>query len=423
MARILILGAGFAGLWAAIGAARKLNELKVPREAVEILVIDRNPYHNIRVRNYESDLSNVALPLAGLLDPIGVQHMVAEVTAIDPATQDVTIETTRGREHLSYDRLVLTLGSELVRPAIPGLVSRCFDVDSYATAVRLNNHLSALGRRKPSPARATVVVVGAGLTGIEVATEMPRKLARAGLSDPRIILLDRNPVIGAAMGDAARPVIGEALAALGIETRTGAEIARVDANGVTLGTGESIPTLTVVWCAGMAASPLTAGMGGEPDHQGRLVINPFMQAAGLTNVFAAGDAAVCALGGEHSTVMSCQFARPMGRFAGHNVVADLYQQPMLPLHIDWYVTVLDLGAWGALYTTGWDRQVSATGPAAKTTKMTINRERIYPPLTGRAADLFAAAAPTIQAPPPRASAASFVDRNLGPRLSPDRFRP
>jgi NADH dehydrogenase len=399
MARILILGAGFAGLWAAIGAARKLDELRMPH-AAEILVVDRNPYHNIRVRNYEVDLGNVALPLARLLDPIGVQHRVAEVTAIDPVSQEVTVKTERGCERLSYDRLVLTLGSELVRPAIPGLALHGFDVDTYAAAVRLGDHLTALGRLEASPARATVVVVGAGLTGIEVATEMPRRLARAGIDDPRIILLDRNPVVGATMGDAARPVIDEALAALNVEARPGIEVAAVDANGITLSSGEFIPTLTVVWCAGMAASPLTATMAGERDRHGRLCVNAFMQAAGLKNVFAAGDIAACHVDGVHSSVMSCQFARPMGRFAGHNVIADLLGQPMLPLHIDWYVTVLDLGAWGALYTQGWDRQVSATGSAAKTTKMTINHERIYPPLTGRPADLFAAAAPTVQAPPP-----------------------
>jgi len=399
MARILVLGAGFAGLWAAIGAARKLDELQMPRASADILVIDRNPYHNIRVRNYEVDLSEVALPLARLLDPIGVRHMVADVTAVDPIRQEVIVETERGSERLGYDRLVLTLGSELVRPAIPGLASHGFDVDTYAAAVRLNDHLTALRRLEASPARSTVVVVGAGLTGTEVATEMPDRLARAGISDPRVVLLDRNPV-GAAMGDAARPVIEEALAALRVKTRSQVEVATVDAKGVTLTSGEFIPTLTVVWCAGMAASPLTAAMGGERDRHGRLVVNPFMQAAGLKNVFAAGDAAVCKLDGEHPTVMSCQFARPMGRFAGHNVVADLYGQPMLPLQIDWYVTVLDLGRWGALYTTGWDRQVSATGSAAKATKLTINHERIYPPLNGRPADLFAAAAPTIQAPPP-----------------------
>jgi NADH dehydrogenase len=97
--------------------------------------------------------------------------------------------------------------------------------------------------------------------------------------------------------------------------------------------------------------------------------------------------------------MSCQFARPMGRFAGHNAVADLLELPMLPLEIDWYVTVLDLGSWGALYTTGWDRTVYSTGAAAKATKQTINHKRIYPPRDGNRAELFAAAAPTVQARP------------------------
>ena len=89
----------------------------------------------------------------------------------------------------------------------------------------------------------------------------------------------------------------------------------------------------------------------------------------------------------------------MGRFAGHNVVADLFGQPLLPLCIDWYVTVLDLGSWGALYTVGWDRQVRTTGAAAKVTKQTINHERIYPPRNGNRADLLDSAAPTVQAPP------------------------
>jgi NADH dehydrogenase len=115
-------------------------------------------------------------------------------------------------------------------------------------------------------------------------------------------------------------------------------------------------------------------------------------------VFAAGDVASGVVDGVHCTVMSCQFARPMGRFAGHNVMADLLGEPMLPLDIDWYVTVLDLGAWGALHTVGWDRKLHTTGAAAKATKQTINHKRIYPPRTGRA-DLLAAAAPIIQAPP------------------------
>ena len=66
--------------------------------------------------------------------------------------------------------------------------------------------------------------------------------------------------------------------------------------------------------------------------------------------------------------MSCQHGRPMGRFAGHNVVCDLFGEPMLPLRIEWYVTVLDLGPWGAVYTQGWDRTVASVGEAAKRTK-------------------------------------------------------
>ncbi len=85
----------------------------------------------------------------------------------------------------------------------------------------------------------------------------------------------------------------------------------------------------------------------------------------VRDVFAAGDIASSVVDGQHPTVMSCQFARPMGRFAGHNVVADLVGQPLLPLRIDWYVTVLDLGGWGALYTEGWDREVRTTGAAAE----------------------------------------------------------
>jgi len=89
MPRILVLGSGFAGLWAAVGGARKLAELGIPRGQVEILVVERNPYHGIRVRNYEPDLSNVAIPLAEVLDPIGVKHLTAEVEAIDVARQQV----------------------------------------------------------------------------------------------------------------------------------------------------------------------------------------------------------------------------------------------------------------------------------------------------------------------------------------------
>src|SRR5215218_6981834 len=146
MPRIVVLGAGFAGLWAALGAARKRDEIGAPAADVEILVVDRNPYHNIRVRNYEVDISDVAIPLVEVLDPVGVKHRVAEVQGVDTAKQHIRVRADKGSEVITFDRLVLALGSELARPAIPGLTSHGFDVDSYAAAVRLQTHLAALGR-------------------------------------------------------------------------------------------------------------------------------------------------------------------------------------------------------------------------------------------------------------------------------------
>ncbi len=400
MPRIVVLGAGFAGLWAAIGAARKREEIGARAAELEILVIDRNPYHNIRVRNYEVDLSAAAIPLDKLLDPVGVKHVLAEVGTIDLAKQQVAVAGSNGREMLAYDRLVLALGSELVRPAIPGLAEHAFDVDTYESALKLDAHLAELGRREPSDARSTVVVVGAGFTGIEVAAEMPARLDKAGVSGKRrVILVDPDHMVGASIGAHGAPVVSEALQALGVETRCGVRVNEVDGTGATLSSGEFIATRTVVWCAGMRASPLAATLPGERDASGRLVVDEFMRVKGLASIFAAGDVAHGVLDGAHATVMSCQFARPMGRYAGHNVVADLFGEPMLPLTIDWYVTVLDLGGWGALYTTGWDRDVRATGADAKLTKQTINHQRIYPPLNGNRDDLFAAATPTVQAPP------------------------
>ena len=400
MPLILVLGAGFAGLWAAIGAARKIDQIGPAASEVEILVVDRNDYHNIRVRNYEVDLSDVTIPLADVLDPIGVNHMRAEVQAVDPSARHVTVETAVGQQCLTYDRLVLTLGSQLVRPAIPGLAVHGYDVDTYVAAARLDAHLEELGKQAPSEGRSTVVVVGAGFTGIEVATEMPAKLDRAHLSGQRrIVLVDPNANVGMTIGEHSRQTIHGALSALGVETRLNVSVISVHANGIKLSSGEFISAKTVVWCAGMQASPVGAAFATERDRHGRLLVDRFMRATGLRHVFAAGDVASSVIDGIHSTVMSCQFARPMGRFAGHNVVADLFSLPMLPLQIDSYVTVLDLGAWGALYTVGWDRQVHAVGASAKMTKQIINRERIYPPRTRSRSDLLAAAAPTIQAPP------------------------
>jgi NADH dehydrogenase len=397
-ARVLVLGSGFAGLWAALGAARRLDELGVPQGDVDVTVISSQPFHDIRVRNYEADLRPCRIPLQELLDPVGVGHITAEVTGIDTAA--ATVSTADGAT-LGYDRLVVALGSRVVKPNLPGLAEFGYDVDTYDGAMKLQAHIRDLADRAADPATATAVVVGAGLTGIETASELPKMLSEAlgpGVT-PRVILVDHNPHVGSDMGESARPVIEDALAQNEVEAITGVGVTAVDERSVTLSSGEIVPAATVVWCAGMRANPLTTQLGVPCDRLGRLPVDDHLRVEGTSGVFAAGDVAAARMDDEHMSVMSCQHGRPMGRYAGYNVIGDLLDAPMLSLQIPWYVTVLDLGPAGAVYTEGWDRQVVSTGAAAKKTKMVINGERIYPPLTGDRTALLAAAAPELQAPP------------------------
>jgi NADH dehydrogenase len=361
------------------------------------------------VRNYESDLTAVRIPLDDVLLPVGVRRVEGQVADLDLTARAATVHTVEGPQTLFYDRLVFALGSKLVRPPVPGLAEHAFDVDTYDGAAKLGNHLQSLPGRPESPGQFTVIVVGAGLTGIETAAEMPGRL-RAVLARARsprrcrVILVDHSPVVGSDMGESARPVIEEALATLGVETRLGIEVASIDSMGITLRSGEEMPAATVVWCAGMRANPLTRLFPVETDRFGRIPVDEFMRVKGVANVFAAGDVACAAMDDRHASVMSCQHGRPMGRFAGHNVVCDLLGLPLLPLRIGWYVTVLDLGPWGAVYTEGWDRHVVTKGETAKKTKQVINGQRIYPPLTRNRSEILAAAAPVVQRAPE-----SFID--------------
>jgi NADH dehydrogenase len=407
MKRILVLGAGFAGLWSAAGAARKRDELGIATDDVEIAVVNRNAWHSIRVRNYEADLAGTRVPLADVLDPIGVKIIEGDVTDIDVSERRVACSTVGGTVSVTYDRLVFALGSRLVRPPIPGLEAYGFDVDTYEAGARLNHHIATLPSRQSSCGQYTVLVVGGGLTGIEAAAEMLNKLgaaiAAAPASDrraaPRVILADQGDWIGSDMGAGARLVIAEALEALGIETRIAVSVSSIDEDGATLRTGERVTAATVVWCAGFQAHPLGARFPVERDRLGRLPVDSCLKIRNMPTEFAVGDVAWLPIDGTHASVMSCQHARPMGRFAGHNVVCDLLGLPMLPLAIDWYVTCLDLGPWGAVYTEGWDRRVASKGAAAKRIKETINRQRIYPPRSGKPSEIFEASAPMVQRPP------------------------
>ena len=179
MQQILILGGGFAGLWSAAGAARLLDQRGIAPDRIRVTLVNRDDWHSIRVRNYERDLADLRVPLAKVLEPIGVDRVVGNVTAIDVANRQVVCEAADGRQVLAYDRLVLALGSTLLRPPIPGLREHGFDIDTYTAAERLQAHIAALATRPPATGRYTAIVVGGGLTGIECATEIIATLSAA----------------------------------------------------------------------------------------------------------------------------------------------------------------------------------------------------------------------------------------------------
>ena len=416
MQRIVVVGAGFAGLWAAIGAARLRAEAAGGGD-IDILVLTRTPDHGIRVRFYESDLSQVTVPLSTVLPPVGVGFRVGEVTAIDSVARRVVFAPSNpgaansshgnsAAEAIAFDRLVLAAGSALVRPAlIAG--QPIFNVDTFAAATAFERHLAGLAALPPEPGRFTAVVVGGGFTGIEVASELIGRLSRlaraAGAEEPaRVILIDRGAV-AATLGAAPRPTILAALAALGVECREAVEIDRMHEDSVVLAVpprgSERIFCRTVVAAAGMRASRLTFDLSRDLDRLGRLPVDRHLRIVGHPACFAAGNVARALVDPAHASVMSCQHARPQGRIAGHNVVADLLGRPLIDYRQEDYVTVLDLGAWGALYMRGWDRRVVVGGEAAKRTKHEINHRRIYPPAGGDASLLLAAAAPIIQPVP------------------------
>ncbi|MBE7204670.1 MAG: FAD-dependent oxidoreductase [Parafilimonas terrae] len=409
--QIVVVGGGFAGLWAAASAARSRDAFGLG-DACAITLVAPSPFHVIRVRCYEADLTPLRVPLDDVLAPIGVRRLQARVMEIDAPGHGVTVadEGSGVLSALPYARLILAAGSTLRRPAIPGIAS-AFDVDTYEGAQALATHLDQLGVTDPEPEGPglwTAVVIGAGLVGLELACELPARLTAAreragGVGPVRTILIDHAPQIDAAMGQAAQPAIQAALAAAGVTGIAGARIAALDPGGVSLTDGTRIAARTIVCATGMEASPLAARLGLPVDPLGRVPVDPYLQVTGCADLYAAGDIAVAPADAEgHRTVMSCQHARPMGRFAGHNAVCDLAGLPerRLPFSAPDYVTVLDLGAWGAVYTAGWDRgALVASGAAAKATKRLINGSRIYPPLDRDPAAIRAAAAPILQAPP------------------------
>lgn len=389
MSDILIVGGGFAGVWSAIAAARLRHQ-----HGADLTLTMVTPSDDlvIRPRLYEADPERMRVPLDRILRPVGVERVPAVVTAIDTEARLVSITGSDGQlRSLPYRRLILACGSVLQRPDLPG-GEHLHDVDSLASAVALDRHLRALPFRPAGPGRFTAVVIGAGFTGLEVATELVgriRTLAGRAAHEVRVVLVERATTPGPELGPGPRPVIDAALQELGIEVRLKVAVASLDATQVRLTDGTSIPAHTAVWTAGTAASPLTRLVPGRRDRPGRLLADHQLRVPETPEVFVAGDTAAAVAENGHLTLQSCQHAIPLGRYAGHNAAADLLGLPLLVFAPSPYTTCLDLGAAGAVFTTGWERTVKLAGEPAKNLKRTIVEKRIYPPLDDATAILQA----------------------------------
>ncbi|NUW33506.1 FAD-dependent oxidoreductase [Nonomuraea sp. SMC257] len=388
MAHVVIIGGGFAGVWSAAGAAlaragaAPAHAGAAPARAgaspayseaparadLRITLVAPNEHLVLRPRLYEPEPDLAKVKLGRILDPIGVEHLRASVSTIDTDRRVVVADD----KEIGYDRLVLAAGSKLVQPeGLPG-AEQLFDIDTLDGARRLTEHLR--GREDCS-----AVVVGAGFVGLEAATA----LAARG----RVLLVDRSEMVGDQLGPGPREAIEAALDELGVERRLGTTVTGVGDGYAVLSDGTKVEADAVVWSAGMRASELTRQISDDLDHLGRVPVDQRLRA--LPEVFVAGDTAAAPFDAEHTVMQACQHATPLGKVAGYNAAADLLGLPLRDFTPGPYVTCLDLGGAGAIFTRGWDRKVMASGAEGADIKQRIN-QHIHPPVDDASTILAAA---------------------------------
>jgi NADH dehydrogenase len=379
MGSIVVVGGGFAGLNAAVSARR------VAGSAAEVLLISREPWLTIRPRLYEANPETLRADLLETLNEVRVEFRAAEAIGFDLTAKTILLAD---QHSVKFDRLVVTTGSIMARPPVPGS-DLAFSIDDYASAVRLDEHLRVVAKRE----RATIVVIGSGFTGLELALEMRDRLAAHGGQqageDATIILVDRQPVAAAELGEGPRIPIESALGEARIEIRLNSNIVELTSESVRFADGSSIKADAVILCTGLVASPLAGQLPAAKDEHGRLIPDQYLRVPELPFIFAGGDAVRAEVADGRFTLFSCQHSLQSGKFAGENAALDLLGHPIRPYKHERYVTCLDLGRSGAVFTEGWDRTLKLTGEEAKAVKRRINTQVIYP-TRGTADEILAA---------------------------------
>lgn len=356
-ARIVIVGAGFAGYQAARTLAR------TARGAAEIVLVNPNDYFLYlpllpEVSAGVLEPRRVSVSLTGSLP--GVRLVLGEVNAVHLDDRRLSYTDPEGTTgELRYDRLVLAVGSVNKLLPIPGVAEHAHGFRGMPEALYLRDHVTrqmelaaATDDPRERAARCTFVVVGAGYTGTEVVAQgqlLTDALARRveGLyarQRPRWLLLDIAPRVLPELDQRLSRTAHQVLGERGVEIRTGTSVKEATHEGVYLDDGDFVATRSLIWCVGVRPDPLVAGLG-LPTERGRLVVDSFLGVPGHPEVLACGDAAAVpdlTRPGQF-TPMTAQHALRQGRVAARNVAASYGRGKPRPYkHHDLGFTV-DLG--------------------------------------------------------------------------------
>jgi NADH:quinone reductase (non-electrogenic) len=365
--RVVVLGAGFGGLFAARGLARA---------PVEVIVVDRHNYHLFQPLLYQVAVaalppSDIAWPVRSILSrQKNAVVLLDEVRGVDLAERHVL---TRHAE-IAFDYLVIATGSthsyfghsdwELVAPGLKTI--------DDATRIR-RSILEAFERAEMTRDAAerrrllTFVIVGAGPTGVELAGTIAELAQRTLVRDfrridprsARIVLVEAGPNVLAAFDPKLRDYARLALERLGVEVRVGVAVTGCDAAGVTLD-AERIESETVIWAAGVQASPVGAWLGVATERGGKVAVAGDLSVPGLRDVFVIGDAAQADAGDGTPVPGIAPAAKQQGRYVAgliaRRVRGAAPQSPFRYRHGGYLATIGRQAAvieWPFLRLKGW----------------------------------------------------------------------
>ncbi|HET7632609.1 MAG TPA: NAD(P)/FAD-dependent oxidoreductase [Gemmatimonadaceae bacterium] len=365
--RIVIVGGGFAGLYAARALAHA---------AVRVTLLDRSNHHLFQPLLYQA--ATATLPTTDITAPIrwllrkqaNTEVLMADVERIDVDRRVVVADG--GRLTVPYDYLILGAGARHSYFDHPEWETAAPGLKSIEDAIRIRQRvLLAFERAEvtsdPDERRRelTFVVIGGGPTGVEMAGMLPTLARRALAPDfrridaraARVILLEGGPRILPAYPARLSRKAQEALAELGVEVRTGTRVTHV-ARGVVEAGGERIETATIIWAAGNQASPLGQSLGVPLDRAGRVIVQPDLSIPGHPEVFVAGDQAVMLYDGKPVPSVA-PAAIQSGPAAAANVKRLIAGQPTRPFRYFDKGDLATIGRYravarfGKLHVSGW----------------------------------------------------------------------